>query len=340
MKALVYNAPEDFAVKDLPVPEVSPDHVLLRVKACGICKTDVHIHHGRFIAEFPLTPGHEFAGEVAEVGSEVTAFKAGDRVTADNAVPCGYCYYCRRNKPLYCENFYSLGCNGPGGFAEYVTVRHDKVFHLPERLTYEEAVFAEPTACVVHCMDVVDVQAGDEALLFGAGPAGLLLAQMIKHCGASRLTVAAPTASKLDVAAELAADNTVQIGRSDLASAAAEIFEPAPKGYDIVFDATGSAGVTGQCVQFSRKGGKVVVFGVPDEDETTEISPYEIYRNEIRLIGSFAQTHCFDRALAFLESGAVQVKQLVTHTFPLEDYAEALEVLSGDRNALKIVIKP
>ena len=340
MKALVYHAPEDFEVKDIPVPGVNPNQVLIRVKACGICKTDVHIHRGRFIAEFPLTPGHEFAGEVAEVGAEVTDFKPGNRVTADNAVPCGHCYYCRRNKPLYCENFYSLGCNGPGGFAEYVVVRNDKVFELPDRLSYEEAIFTEPTACVVHCMDVVDIQPGDDVLLFGAGPAGLLLAQMIKNCGASRLVVAAPTETKLEIARGLAADHAVRISRSNLASSGSEISGLAPKGYDVIFDATGSAQVTEQCLQFAKYGGKIVVFGVPDEEERVSISPYEIYRKEIGVIGSFAQTNCFDRALSYLANRIVNVKQLVTHTFPLEDYAEALSVLFEDRGALKIVIRP
>ena len=222
MKALVYDAPESFEVKEIPPPTAGPGQVLIRVMACGICKTDLHIHRGKFIATFPLTPGHEFAGEVAEVGEGVRDFAPGDRVTADNAVPCGYCYYCRRNKPLYCENFYSLGCNGPGGFAEYVLVGHDKVFRLPDGLSYEQAAFTEPTACVVHCMDVVDVQPADEVLLFGAGPAGLVLAQMIKRCGASSLVVAAPTESKLRIAERLAADQTVKIERSEPAAAREE----------------------------------------------------------------------------------------------------------------------
>lgn len=340
MKALVYRAPEDFEIKDVPVPEVEADQVLIRVSACGICKTDVHIHRGKFIARFPLTPGHEFAGEVAEGGAGVTEFKQGDRVTADNAVPCGCCYYCRRNKPLYCENFYSLGCNGPGGFAEYVVVGCDKVFHLPDRLSYDEAVFTEPTACVVHCMDVVDIQPADDVLLFGAGPAGLILAQMIKNCGASSLVVAAPTGSKLEIAGELAADRTVKISRSDPASSRNEIMESAPKGYDVVFDATGSARITEQCPGFAKFGGKVVVFGVPGEEDRMSISPYEIYRKELKVIGSFAQTHCFDRALACLAGSTVKVKRLVTHVFPLRDYAEALSVVSTDREALKIIIKP
>ena len=340
MKALVYSAPETFEIKDVPEPEVGPDEVLIKVRACGICKTDLHIHRGEFISEFPLTPGHEFAGEVAAIGEEVDGLEPGDRVTADNAVPCGYCYYCRHGEPLYCENFYSLGCNGPGGFAQFVVVRLDKVFPLPESMSFDEAVFTEPTACVVHCMDVVGMRPGDEVLLYGAGPAGLILAQMIKDCGASRLVVAAPTKSKLDLAANLAADHTVTVSRSDESTGFDEIESLAPMGYDIIFDATGSAGVTSRCPGVTKSGGKVVVFGVPDEKAMISVSPYDIYRREISLIGSFAQVLCFPRALGFLSSGAVQVKPLITHKFPLDSYAEALAVMSDDRHALKIIIEP
>jgi D-arabinitol dehydrogenase (NADP+) len=340
MKALVYQGPESFEIADIPTPDVSADQVLIMVDTCGICKTDLHIHRGKFIAQFPLVPGHEFAGEVAEVGSRVTGFEPGDRVTADNAVPCGHCYYCRRDKPLYCENFYSLGCNAPGGFAEYVVVRHDKVFHLPEHVSFDEAAFTEPTACVVHCMDVVDIRPGDDVLLIGAGPAGLVLAQAIANSGASRLVVAAPTKSKLEIARALGADETVTIDRSDLGSSKDEILGLAPKGYDVIFDATGSGRITEQCPQFAKYGGKIVVFGVPDEDEKISVSPYDIYRREISLIGSFAQVNRFPRALDYIANGIVKTGPIVTHSFPLEEYAAALEVLSGDREALKIMIKP
>ena len=145
MKAIQYNAPRQFAVVDLPKPEPGPHQVVIRVKACGICKTDLTIHDGSFLAKFPLVNGHEFAGVIDSVGSAVTEWKVGDRVTADNTELCGYCEPCRSDKPLYCENFNSHGCNMPGGFAEYVLINHDKVFALSDKLSFEEATFTEPT---------------------------------------------------------------------------------------------------------------------------------------------------------------------------------------------------
>jgi len=340
MKAVIYRAPEKFEVTEIPKPEVGQGDVLIRVKACGICKTDVHIHRGKFIATFPLTPGHEFAGEVAQVGEGVIDFKPGDRVTADNAYPCGNCYYCRQNKPLYCENFYSLGCNAPGGFADYVLVRSEKVFKISENLSFEEAAFTEPTACVVHSMDVAKIEPGSRVLVLGAGPAGLILSQVVKRCGAGELVVAAPTESKLNIARELGADRVVRIQRSDLIANREELLGHDKYGFDVVFDATGSARVTEQCPELLKFGGKLIVFGVPGEEERISISPYDIYRREIKIIGSFAQVNCFPRALSFLESGSISVKGLITCEFPLDEFAEALNVLMFEREALKVIIKP
>lgn len=338
MKALVYTAPREFRIKEIEYPKLGENQVIIKVKACGVCKTDIHIHNGEFISQFPLTPGHEFTGEIEEVGSRVTAFSKGDRVAADNTVLCGECYYCRRNQPLFCENFYSLGCTGPGGFAQYVVVNQDKLFPI-ESLSFEEASFAEPTACAIHGMDVIDVQPGDDVLLFGAGPTGIILAQLLRYGGAANLIVAAPTQFKLDIAKDLCADHVVPVDRNDYSRHTREIKRLFPKGFDIVVDATGAADITEHSLQFAKYGAKIVVYGVCPEDARITVSPYEIFRKELKLIGSFAQTHCFDRALKYLENGLVKIDRLITNCYDLKDYAKALELVQSG-NCLKVVIKP
>ncbi len=340
MKALVYSGPGQFELTDLPRPEVKEDEVLIRVAVCGVCKTDLHIHEGQFIAQFPLTPGHEFAGEIVELGSGVSGFEAGDTVVADNTILCGSCYWCRRDRPLYCENFYSLGCTGPGGFAEFVTVKAEKVFPW-KALPIEQAAMIEPTACAVHGMDRIGVHPGDKVLLFGAGPAGLILSQLLKHCGASLLVVAAPSKGKLDLVSDLAADDVGQAGRTDPAKHERELADKYPGGFDIVVDATGSAAVTEHAVKFATFGGKVVVYGVCGESERMSVSPYEIFRKEISLIGSFAQTHCFGRAIAFVETGVVNVDRFITARFKLEQWSEAMDlVAAGGDKCIKAIIEP
>lgn len=340
MKAIVYTAPEAFALRDVPEPKVGPRQVLVRVKRCGICKTDLHIHHGRFISQFPLTPGHEFCGEIVDVGSEVTEWKAGDRVTCDNTVLCGYCYYCRRNQPLYCQNFYSLGCTGPGGLAECVVVNADKVFRLADHVCFDQAAFVEPLACIVHGVDMLDLQGGNKVLIFGAGSAGNLLAQILKHCGAALVVVVASAQWKLDLLNRLGIEHTILMHRDDYSRHTSAVRELAPEGYDVVIEATGYAPIIEHAFNFTKMGSKVLVYGVCNEEDQIKVSPYWIFRNEIKLFGSFAQTHCFDRALFYIERGIVQVEPLITHRLGLQDYERALKLLADGKQNLKIMIHP
>ena len=339
MKALVYEEPKKFSIQEVEKPVCRDNEVIIKVVACGICKTDVHIHNGDFISEFPLTPGHEFTGTIDTVGKNVTDFKVGDRVVADNTVLCGECYYCRRNQPLYCENFFSRGCNAPGGFAEYVVAGHDKVFKISDDLSFDEASFAEPTACAVHGMDMIDVQNGDMVLMFGAGPTGIILAQLLKYGGAGKVVVAAPSQFKLDILKKMGIQ-TVLIKRDDESGGYDEIMSHAPKGFDIIIDATGASKITQSCFKYAKKGSKIVIYGVCNSEDKIEVSPYDIFSNEYKIIGSFAQTHCFDRAINALETGLVKVNDLISHKFSLDDYAKGLDTVISGKESIKVIINP
>ena len=340
MKALVYDKPQNFSIKQIDTPQIKDNQVLIKVKSCGICKTDVHIHNGSFLSQFPLTPGHEFSGVVEKIGKDVTDFEIGDRVVADNTVLCGECYYCRKNQPLYCENFYSLGVTGPGGFAEYVAVNHDKIFHFSDKLSFDVASFTEPTACAVHGMDMIDVQPGDDILLFGAGPTGIILAQLLKHGGAANLVVAAPTKFKLDVLNDLGITDTIVVDKNDAGKHQSQIMRRYLKGFDIIIDATGASSVTQDCTKFAKMGAKIVVYGVCHEDDRISISPYEVFSKELKIIGSFAQTHCYDRALKYLENNIVKVDKLITHKFSLDEYKKGLETVMDGKGSIKVIINP
>ena len=339
MKALVYSKPKKFSITDVETPEIGDQQVLMKVVACGICKTDVHIHNGAFISQFPLIPGHEFTGYVHQVGTKVTAFQVGDRVVADNTVLCGECSYCRKNQPLYCENFYSLGVTGPGGFAQFVAVNQDKIFKISDSLSFNEASFTEPTACAIHGMDMIDVQYGDHILMFGAGPTGIILAQLLKYGGAGKLLVAAPTQFKLDILNKLGID-TVKIDRNDIKKNEDYIKSYSPAGYDIIIDATGASAVTQACFNYAKKGSKIVIYGVCDEKDRINISPYDVFSNEYKIIGSFAQTHCFDRAIEALETGIVKVNDLISHEYSLEKFSEGLKTVMSGKDSIKVIIHP
>lgn len=336
MKAIVYSAPTKFSYTEVSPPPLRPDDVLIRVRACGICGTDLHIHNGEFLAAFPLIPGHEIAGEVAELGKNVTNLKVGQRVVADNTELCGTCYYCRRNQPLYCENFVSHGCNVAGGFAEYVALPAAKIFPL-HNLSWREAVMVEPTACAVHGLDVIALKPGSNVLIFGAGPTSLVLAQLLKRNGAAQLVAAAPAGPKLELMARLAADVVVPIDRNDPQRHRATLQEAYPRGFDCVIEATGVPQLCQEALDYAALGGQIVVYGVYPEAANISWNPYTIFKRELTIKGSFAQTHCFDRALAYLESGAVQVADIVTQTFPLVEFDQALATVA-ERVGIKTAI--
>ncbi|MGO9581251.1 MAG: zinc-dependent alcohol dehydrogenase family protein [Acidimicrobiales bacterium] len=339
MRAVVYDAPRSFEVCTVPTPEPAAGEVRLAVEMAGMCGTDLHIHEGGFFSRYPLTPGHEIVGRVDSIGDAVEGLSIGQRVAADNTVLCGHCPSCRRDEPLFCRNFYSLGVNGPGAFADYVLVRAEKCFPADD-LSPATAVMTEPTACAIHGMDVLGLRPGSDVLLFGAGPTGLVLAQLLVHGGAAQVTVAAPTEFKLALARGYGIDTTVQIDREDPGASLATLRADAPEGYDVVVEATGAVAVGEICLPLTRDGGTVLIYGMAEERAILPIRPYEVFRRELTVKGSFAQTHCFDRALSVLRSGRVRTEGIVTHEFRLGEYESALEAVRDDPYCMKAVIVP
>jgi D-arabinitol dehydrogenase (NADP+) len=250
---------------------------------------------------------------------------------------CGYCEYCRVGRTLLCANLKGLGTNWPGAFAEYVSVPANLVFSV-EGIDPDISVFTEPTACATHGVETLDPRPGSSALVFGAGPTGLLLAQLIARGGASSVTVAASSAFKLKRAEALGIDATFVMDRADLPGDAAKL-KAASGGFDIVVDATGSAAVSEQCVPLTRNGGTVMFYGVTEPEDLVQVSPYDVFRREITIKGSFAEINSFPAAIAALRSGRARTDGLITHRYPLAEYAAALDALRSDRTVHKIIIE-
>jgi D-arabinitol dehydrogenase (NADP+) len=338
MKAIVYDSPRNFSYRDIADPRVSADEVLVRVHACGLCGTDLHVHEGEFGPRFPLIPGHEFTGEIAEIGSEVSGFQAGQRVVGNSNLACGTCFYCMRGDFLLCENLRCYGINFNGGFAEYLRIRADRLYII-NRLSPREAVMVEPTACAVHGIEVLNVKPGSEVLLFGAGPTGQVLAQLVKLNGAARLVVAAPPGPKLDLAAKLAADDVVPIDRQNPEVHRKRLQELSPNGFDYVIEATGAAPMCEEALRFVRRRGTLLVYGVYPEKAFARFNPFDLFRGEISIKGSFAQIDSFPRAIAYLEGGRVKVNEIVTEELPLAQFPQALE-LAWARKGIKTALVP
>ncbi|CAL5871882.1 uncharacterized protein PFLUO_LOCUS6136 [Penicillium psychrofluorescens] len=251
-----YSEARKFSIVEKALPKLREHDVLIKVKASGVCGTDLHIHDGEFGAQFPLVPGHETVGVIASFGSRVQGFKVGDRVVADNSELCGHCYYCRRGKELFCDNFIAHGVMVDGGFAEYAAYPAYRVFKF-QKLSDVDATLLEPAACAAHGLDKIAPQMGSSVLLFGAGPTGLILAQLLRQNGGCHTVIAAPPGLKMELAKSLnAADEYVELPRE--AQAATTRMEKLrtdnPHGFDIVVEATGSARILEDAINFVTKG--------------------------------------------------------------------------------------
>ncbi|EJD54722.1 GroES-like protein [Auricularia subglabra TFB-10046 SS5] len=338
MRAVLYGAAEQLAVKEIAVPNVGDDDVLMKVNFCGICGTDAHIHRGGFNVKFPIVPGHEPVGTVAAVGKNVKDFKLGDRIVADCSVVCDDCFFCRRGKPLYCTSFGAVGIQFNGGFAEYLTFPQKKVYRI-HNLSDEDATLLESAACAVHGLDQLRPDIGIEALVLGSGPTGLILAQLLKLNGASKVAIASNKGVKLDTARKLeAADVYYEIDRKSPDAVWDKIAAENPLGFDVVVEASGAERLANIALNYVRRGGTLMLYGVYDEKAMVSWPPARIFREEIKIIASFSQTLCFPRAVAYLDSGKVKVKGMVSDVYSLEQYQEALDKMET-RDAVKIVIK-
>lgn len=340
MKAVLYDAARSYEVKEVPTPPTGAGEVRIKVSQVGLCGTDLHIHNGDFNAVFPLIPGHELVGTVDELGDGSTRFSLGEQVTVNPNIYCGCCDYCLAGRLILCSNSKGLGSNYPGFFAEYVVVSEGLVFSV-DGIDPDTAVFTEPAACAMHGVETLAPRPGSTALVFGAGPTGLLLAQLLKSGGVAHVTVAAPTAFKLETASKLGIDQTVLIDRNDPEGNKRKLLEASgADGYDYVIEATGSTSVGNICVPLTRNGGTVMVYGVTRTEELVQFHPFDVFRREITIKGSFAEMTSFAAAIRALRSGRAKTDGIITHRFGLQDYGKALAALAEDPTAHKVVITP
>ncbi len=341
---------ESTQITDIPYPTCEDNQVIIKVMAASICK---HAEEGYDNGNsglasdpdvYPIVLGHEFAGEIVEVGCKVRNVKVGDKVTVDNTVLCGECYYCKKDMPLYCENFGSMGHNIHGGFEQYVAALGEKCFIIPEGMSYEEAAIIEPVACCLRAVDRTPLKYGDNVAILGAGSMGMILAQLYKHTNAANVVVLASTQSKLDTIGREFGIKTVLVDRSDYSKHQEVLKEMFPHGLNIVVDSSGAADLVNSMFPIMAHGSALIAYTVigkktPDGTEFT-INHKLLEFMEISMIPSFCQTHNYGRCLEAVADGRLNLKPLISHEFSLEDYIEALETNINDRNSVKVLIHP
>ena len=332
MMAAQITAPQQGGLVTVSRPEPAAGEVLIAVKRAGICGTDIHIWHGDYaVARYPLIPGHEFAGDVVALGQGVKRFAVGDRVTADPNVPCLICPECQRNQFNQCHDLSVVGVTRPGAFAGYVVVPERVVFPIGD-MSYAAGAFIEPLACVVWGLKRIEVNPGDKALLFGAGPMGCLVLQSLLRVGVTDITVVDRAKARLEQAALLGATNVITADDFNFERAK----HHAPYGFELVVDATGVPKVIEQALSYIRPAGTLWVFGVAPENATINVNPFEVFRKDLRIVGSFAVNKTFQEATALIESGAVKVEPLISHVVALEQFAEGLRLAEHDPERMKV----
>jgi len=341
MKAAVLHDVKNFKIESVDVPRISANEVLIRTKVCGICGTDVSMFLGRYLPTKPVIPGHEFSGDVVEVGEDVKTIKVGDRVTVDENVSCGTCYYCKHQQKLFCPHLYQIGIHSNGGFAEYFKTPKENVFKLPSEISYEYAAFTEPVACAMRAVDRAGIVTGDRVVVIGDGPIGLSCAQIAKIDGASNVIVIGHRDYRLKKALELGADITVNCLEKDPTKIVKEATNNI--GPDVVIEAVGTSLTYLQALELVRRGGKVAVMGVPSATDKIEIYSFNhIFNKELTLHASFAGTYdTWIRALALISSGRFKVAPLLTHKVSLDKIPEGIKLMMNrEDGVIKILSSP
>jgi 2-desacetyl-2-hydroxyethyl bacteriochlorophyllide A dehydrogenase len=329
MQAVVVDGPGVVDVRELPDPTPGRGDLVVAVRGAGICGTDIHLIDGALPYDrFPVVPGHEFYGEVVATGGDVDRGRVGTLVAIDPNVSCHACAECRRGRSNLCLNYEALGITMDGACAELVRVPAALAYDLPHDVSDAGALLVEPLSCAIHGFDVLPRQPGDRYLVYGAGTMGILMASLAADVSAEPVHVVEPNPARRELAA---AFGLVAVGHPDA-------LDPEQR-WETVIDCTGNVSAIEDGLARVRAGGTFQCFGVAEADAVVQLRPFDIYRNEVSIVGSMAVLNSFDRAVRLAQAWGDRLAPLVTHEFSLEDYGDAVAAFRAG-SGLKLAIRP
>jgi L-iditol 2-dehydrogenase len=346
MRAVVYRGVNDVRLEEVPVPEVGPGEILVRVHTCGICGTDLKkIATGSHSA--PRIFGHETAGVVAKTGKGVRQFKVGERVVVFHHIPCRECYYCQNKTFAQCATYKQVGCTAGfapsgGGFAEYVRVMdwivEKGTVRIPDGISYEQACFVEPVNTCIKGIKTLSLEAGETVLVIGQGPIGLILANLAKRAGA-RVVTSDLYPARLTMASSFGLIHTIDASKADAGETVRGMTEG--RGADAVILAVGGNGLIRTGMDAARPGGRVLLFAQTARGEAT-IDPAAVCVDEKALLGSYsASVELQEESVGFVMNREMDLERLISHRFPLRSGVEALKLAAHPQpDSMKIVIQP
>lgn len=339
MKAAVFYGKNDLRIEDIPKPSPGRGEALVRVMACGVCGTDVHIFGGDEGAA--ATPpgtvlGHEFAGIIEAIGEDVTRFSVGDHVDIDPNQLCNECYYCRSGLGHFCEHMTGIGTGVNGGFAEYCAVPVSQLYKVSDATPLRAAAMTEPLACCLHGADMSDIVQGENVLVIGGGMIGLIMLQLAKLRGAGKVVLAEPVESKRVLAKKLGADVCYDPTAED---ARAVLEANGIRRVASVIECVGRKETMAQAIELAGNKSTVMLFGLTAPGDEIPIKPFSIFKKEITLRASYINPYTHSRALALIESGKVDVTSMVSEVVPLSELPAVLAD-GKRRSAGKIIVDP
>jgi len=338
MKALVKAKPErGIWMQDIPVPAVGHNDVLIRVTKTSICGTDLHIFNWDEWASktipVPMAVGHEFCGEIIEIGSEVAGYRPGDRVSAEGHITCGYCRNCRAGRRHLCRNTLGIGVNRPGCFAEYVSVPALNLFKLPESIGDDIAAILDPLGNATHTALSFDL-VGEDVLITGAGPIGMMACAIARHVGARHIVVTDVNDYRLGLAKEMGATMAVNVTQKKLDDVMQEL--EMQEGFDVGLEMSGNADAFREMLRTLHHGGKLALLGIPARDFSIDWNSVIFKGLEIKGVYGRQMFETWYKMASMLESG-LDVSRVITHELPARDYARAFEILASGQSG-KVIL--
>jgi len=343
MKALLLTEYRQLELADMPTPEIGDDDVLVRVRACGICGSDIHGYDGSSGRRIPpLVMGHEASGVVAAVGKNVRQFAEGDRVTFDSTVYCGKCFFCRRGDVNLCDNRNVLGVScgdyrRHGAFAEFVSVPGHIVYKLPDNLSFEEAALIESVSIAVHAVSRTPIQLGDTAVVVGTGMIGLLVVQALRRAGCGRVIAVDIDDFKLERACSLGADEGLNSRNVDVAAEVAA--RTGGRGADVAMEVVGATASLATAISALRKGGALTLVG--NLAPKVEMPLQAVVTRELTLLGSCSSSGEYPVCIDLMASGDIRVQPLISATAPLEEGPSWFNRLyNHEPGVMKVILQP
>jgi 2-desacetyl-2-hydroxyethyl bacteriochlorophyllide A dehydrogenase len=335
MKAALFEKPGVFNAVNRNLRTLQDDEVLVRVEACGICGTDLHIVDGTSRSTPPVVLGHEYSGIVEDAG-KVAGINPGARVAIDPNISCGTCFYCRRGLVHLCAGLRALGVDIDGGMAEFCIVPREQLHLLPAEMSPDAGAFIEPLSCAVHGIDRARIKPGDSVVILGGGTVGLIMLQLVRNAGAATTILVEPLKHKRGIARALGADVVLDPSSDDIIAA---VLERTNVGADVVIECVGKPATMNMSLTLARRGGVVEFFGVCALGVTIPVEPNLVYFKELTIVGSYVNPHTFTRAAALLNAGKVRTDALMMQHFPLEGVHEAFAALREGKT-LKSIVRP